>query len=893
MFRRDKPVLLGSVTAFLCVLGAVAVPSASQAATALRPAVLARPGANLLLNPGAQAGAYSAQGWDAVTIPGWRVTGGLPTVVRYDTTRFPRVTGRGPAVRGGQLFAGGAGGTARLEQLIRLRAGGSRTRYSLTGYLGGSKHNAAAVTASFLSARGKTLGHATIGPVSGPTAKVTLAHRAAAGSVPAGTAEIRVTLVLSTTHRNYDGPNAPLTGYNYSAADRLNFHVSAPAPRPALTRPAAGIPRYQHVFLFYFENEDLNAVIGNRRQAPFLNRLLPHASLLSNFYAEEHPSDANYLALAGGSAFGVPLTDPLEENSQYTIRARNIGDLIGAAHESWKAYLQSAAGPCDDTVHGNYWDDDEPMTYFADVRERPAYCAAHLLPLEALPGDLASARTTPSFGWVSPDDCADMEGCGIKAGDNFLAAQLGAIMRSPAWRTQRSLAIITFDEDGYDFEHPSQRVATLLIGSAGVRQGYVSHRRYTHYSLLRTIEGALGLGTLTANDSYAPAVTDAFLPGTAGAARMTWLPARRSVSAAVPVAAAARMARPLAAGAPAQPTAFVANSASNSVTPVNLVTHKAGKPIGVGRDPQAVAVTPDGAMAYVVNSGSNSVTPIGTVSRRAGTAIPVGADPQAIAITPDGRTAYVTDADSDSVTPIDLASGRAEPAIPVGAQPHAIAIAPDGRTALVLNWGGASVTPIRLGGPGGFGRAGRPIPVGGYPSAVAIAPDGRTAYVASYGSDTVTPIALGGRQFRAGSPVAAGHAPNAVAVTPDSAKVFAVGGDSDTVTPISAASRVASPVVRVGYSPAAVAVSPSGRTAYVVNTINGTVTPIAVATGKKGRAISVGLYAYPTQIDMLAPGLAIVVSPYGGQISLINTGSNRVVANVPVGSYPDAVAVAG
>ena len=396
------------------------------------------------------------------------------------------------------------------------------------------------MTAAFLSARGKTLGHATIGPVSGATAKVTLARRAATGSVPAGTASVRVTLVLSTTHRNYDGPNAPLTGYNYSAADGLNFHISAPAPRPALTRPAAGIPRYQHVFLFYFENEDLNAVIGNKRQAPFLNSLLPHASLLSNFYAEEHPSDANYLALAGGSAFGVPLTDPLEENSQYTIRARNIGDLIGAAHESWKAYLQSAAGPCDDTVHGNYWDDDEPMTYFADVRERPAYCAAHLVPLEALPGDLASARTTPSFGWVSPDDCADMEGCGIKAGDNFLAAELGAIMRSPAWRTQRSLAIITFDEDGYDFEHPSQRVATLLIGSAGVRQGYVSHRRYTHYSLLRTIEGALGLGTLTANDRYAAAVTDAFVPGTAGAARMAWLPARPSARG-----------RPAAAAAPA------------------------------------------------------------------------------------------------------------------------------------------------------------------------------------------------------------------------------------------------------------------------------------------------------------------------------------------------------
>jgi hypothetical protein len=49
----------------------------------------ARPGTNLLANPGAQAGAASARGWDSVTIPGWQVSSGLPTVVRYGTTHFP------------------------------------------------------------------------------------------------------------------------------------------------------------------------------------------------------------------------------------------------------------------------------------------------------------------------------------------------------------------------------------------------------------------------------------------------------------------------------------------------------------------------------------------------------------------------------------------------------------------------------------------------------------------------------------------------------------------------------------------------------------------------------------------------------------------------------------
>jgi YVTN family beta-propeller protein len=500
-----------------------------------------------------------------------------------------------------------------------------------------------------------------------------LAHRAATGTLPPGTASAQVTLVLATSPTNDDGADAPIVGYDRAVADGLRFSVSAPVRRPPpLTPPPVHVPRYQHVFLFYFENEDFGSVLGNTAQAPFLNRLVPQSSLLASFYAEAHPSDANYLALAGGSAFGVPLTDPLEENSQYTIRARNIGDLIGAQHETWKAYLQSANGPCDDTVHRYYWNDDEPMTYFADVRDRPAYCAAHLVPLPALRTDLASAATTPNFVWIAPDDCADMEGCGIAAGDKFLATELGAIMRSPAWRTQRSLAIITFDEDGYDHEHPAQRVLTLMLGSAGVRPGYVSHTRYTHYSLLRTIEGALGLGTLTRNDLYAQPVNDVFSHGPAAPASSGASAAAPGVGAAgqgppgplalpaagAPAAAGARaavtgarttaMAGPSAAGA--QPTAFVVNS-GGTVTPISLATRRAGPPIAVGANPEAIAITPDGRTAYVANYGSNSVTPIDTATRQAGPPIAVGANPEAIAVTPDGRTAYVADDGSNSVTP--------------------------------------------------------------------------------------------------------------------------------------------------------------------------------------------------------------------------------------------------
>ncbi len=904
-----------AVLAALTSAGAVLATAPAWAARATGAVTLnARPGVNLILNPGAEAGAYSRRGWDAVTIPGWQVVSGLPTVVRYGAPRFPGAAGPGPGARHGQLFAGGAGGTARLRQVIALRAGGrgigASARFRLSAWLGGDKHSGAAVTVTFLSARGVVLGHAAIGPVDGYRADVALARRSATGTVPAGTARAVILLTLTTSLTNNDGPYAPYAGYNRGAADDLRFAVSIRARRPRLAPPAGRVPRYQHVFLFYFENQDYRSVIGNTRLAPFLNRLLPHASLLADVFAEEHPSDGNYLALAGGSTFGVPLTNPLEENPQYTIRARNIGDLVDAAHKTWKAYLQSANGPCDDTVHGRYWDDDMPMTYFADVRGRPGYCSAHLVPLQALQADLSSAASTPNFAWIAPDDCADMEGCGIRDGDNLLATELGQVMASPAWRTQRSLAIITFDEDAYDHQHPAQRVATVIIGSAGVRQGYLSHVRYTHYSLLRTIEGALGLGTLTANDRYAAAASDVFSRGPAAdrpagasaapaldnaAGRARPANPRSDSSAGTGTAAAASAAittgsAAAASGArhgPPQQTAFVVNSASNTVTPVNLATRHAGRPIPVGKDPQAIAITPDGAAAYVVNSRSASITPISTLTRKAGPPIRVGSDPQGIAITPDGQTAYVTDAGANEVTPVDLQTGQAQAPIHVGSQPHAIAITPDGRTAFVLDWGGSAVTPINV----RSGHAGEQIRVGSYPFAITIAPDGATAYVASFGSDIVTPISVASR--RAGPAIRAGQAPDALAITPDGKTVLAVGGDSESVIPISTATSTARAAIRVGSSPAAVVIARGGRTAFVVNTISGTVTPVSIATGHAGRPIPVATYSYPTAISLAPSGsTAVVVGTYGGQVTLLDTSTGKTLGTVTVGSYPVAAAIA-
>jgi Phosphoesterase family len=122
--------------------------------------------------------------------------------------------------------------------------------------------------------------------------------------------------------------------------------------------------------------------------------------------------------------------------------------------------------------------------------------------------DLATTQTTPAFGWITPSMLHDMHHGTIAQGDTWLSSQIPALLSSPAWTQQRSLLVITWDEDD---NAPGNQVATLVIAD-GVPAGFQSAVAYNHYSLLRTIELAWGLAPLTANDAGATVMSD-FFPG--------------------------------------------------------------------------------------------------------------------------------------------------------------------------------------------------------------------------------------------------------------------------------------------------------------------------------------------------------------------------------------------
>ena len=275
-------------------------------------------------------------------------------------------------------------------------------------------------------------------------------------------------------------------------------------------------------------------------------------------------------------------------------------------------------------------------------------------------------------------------------------------------------------------------------------------------------------------------------------------------------------------------TAYVASYVDDSVTPVDLETGRAGRPIPAGPGPAAIAVAPDGRMAYVTDAGTSplghTVTPIDLATRRALPPIDVGAGPQGIAITPDGSTAYVADAGAivsgqsgpigHTVTPIDLATRRALPPIDVGNAPVAVAVSPDGHAAYVANANSGSVSPISV----STGRAGPAIAVPGAPQALALS--GSTLYVALGRSgvapgDSVVAIDLG--TGRAGTPVGVGPTPTALAV--HGSRVYVVCYGSSAVVPVTfvhGAAQVGRPI-HVPDGPYAIALAlvrvPRGRSA--------------------------------------------------------------------------------
>ena len=263
--------------------------------------------------------------------------------------------------------------------------------------------------------------------------------------------------------------------------------VATASPLEALPRPP-----FETVFIVVLEN----ATYASALAQPVMADLAGRGALFSNFFAETHPSFPNYVALTAGSTFGIA------SNATVTLDVTHVGDLVEAAGRTWKVYAEGYPGGCFlGASAGAYVRRHVPFLSFANVQGNPARCAL-IVEASALAADVASG-TLPDYALYIPDLNHDGHDTGVAVAAQWLGQTFGPLLDDPRF-TRGRLFVVTFDEA------PSggpNHIFTAVLGR-GVMPGAVSPTLYDHYSLLRTIEQALELGSLGRQDVVSPPITD-------------------------------------------------------------------------------------------------------------------------------------------------------------------------------------------------------------------------------------------------------------------------------------------------------------------------------------------------------------------------------------------------
>jgi hypothetical protein len=328
----------------------------------------------------------------------------------------------------------------------------------------------------------------------------------------------------------------------------------------AMALPASGVvanssanASLKHVFVIMLENHSEENIIGDTTNAPFINELATTYGQAANYYGVTHPSLPNYVAAISGSNWFAQTDDPT-----LTFDNENLVDQLESHGKTWAAYME--AMPANDKTVANWPEDHNalyankhnPFVLFDDIRNNPARMA-NVKPYSDFANDLASGNVA-NFVWISPDQCNDMHG-GVYTGvegypespcpygvtspqnaadaqlvqnaDNFVQTAVTEIMHSSAW-TGNSVIFVLTDENDYTGNpdnggwanadgccdspvvqagdarisatwpggtYGGGLIPAIVVARHGVR-GYVSDQPYNHYSLLKTIEEAWGLGYL-------------------------------------------------------------------------------------------------------------------------------------------------------------------------------------------------------------------------------------------------------------------------------------------------------------------------------------------------------------------------------------------------------------
>ncbi len=252
--------------------------------------------------------------------------------------------------------------------------------------------------------------------------------------------------------------------------------ASSPTPK------TVGVHGISKVLVVVEENHSLSEM---RSGMPYLYGLARKYGYAMNYQAAGHPSLPNYLAISGGSTFGI--TDD-ELPSAHQLRGPSVFGQALSAGKTARLYAESLPSPCATANEGEFAARHAPWAYYVDERRE---CERGMVdPGTPGGGSLISdidAGNLPTVGMLVPNLLHDAHDGSLGEADNWLKGWLPRMMAGPDFRTGRLAIVVTADEDDYT---AANKVLTVVVGP-GVSSAVVS-APLNHYSLTRLYDDVAG-----------------------------------------------------------------------------------------------------------------------------------------------------------------------------------------------------------------------------------------------------------------------------------------------------------------------------------------------------------------------------------------------------------------
>jgi hypothetical protein len=266
---------------------------------------------------------------------------------------------------------------------------------------------------------------------------------------------------------------------------------ASPPPSVAAAPSALHFPHPDRVAVIVLENRSYEQVIGSR-SAPYLNGLARRFALATRFYAITHPSLPNYIALTGGSVYGIT-----QDCAGCDAPGPNVVGQLDRAGISWKAYFEgldsnSKPGATTRQYNPHY----NPFVYYESVRGTPRD-RTRVVDFDTLYGDLKGAHL-PRFTWIAPGVLHDGHNSTLLEADRYASQLVPKVLRALG---PTGVLYLTWDEGasndwrGASGQRGGGRIALIAAGGGARRHTRVAIPA-NHYALLRMIEANFGLQTL-------------------------------------------------------------------------------------------------------------------------------------------------------------------------------------------------------------------------------------------------------------------------------------------------------------------------------------------------------------------------------------------------------------